>query len=130
MSLVRPEIRYRVLPLPCVQREAKKLLNPQQLAEGIALAKRLRFYPDVPDLKIEPCGGGMELRVESKALDRQGWLRAMFYIHEPSKTIYIVDLFWKKTNRVSVADLHRISHRIRQLKALFSAGGHPWKSRE
>jgi phage-related protein len=105
-------------------------LNPQQLAEGIALAKRLRFYPDVPDLKIEPCGEGMELRVESKALDQQGWLRAMFHIHDPSKTIYIVDLFWKKTNKVSVADLHRINHRIRQLKVLLSAGGHPWKSSE
>jgi hypothetical protein len=46
-------------------------LNPQQLAEGIALAKRLRYYPDVPDLRIEPCGEGMELRLESKALDQQ-----------------------------------------------------------
>ncbi len=112
MSPVRAETRYRVLPLPRVQREAKKLLTPQQLAEGIALAKRLRFYPDVPDLKIERCGDGMEIRLEGKALDQQGWLRAMFYIHEHSKTIYIVDLFWKKTNKVSIADLHRVNHRI------------------
>jgi phage-related protein len=113
-----------------VQREAKKLLSPQQLAEAIALARRLRFYPDVPDLSIEPCGDGIELRLESKALDQQGWLRAIFYPHDASKTIYIVDLFWKKTNRVSVADLHRINHRIRQLKSLLSAGAHPWKSGE
>jgi len=72
LSALRAKIRYRVLPLPRVQREAQKLLNPQQLAEGIALAKRLRFYPDVPDLKIEPCGEGMELRLESKALNQQG----------------------------------------------------------
>lgn len=72
----------------------------------------------------------MELRVESKAVDQQGWLRAIFYTHNPSKTIYIVDLFWKKTNRVSVADLHRINHRIRQLTALLDAGGHPWHSGE
>ncbi len=130
MSPLRAEIRYRVLPLPRVQREAKKLLTTQQLVEGITLAKRLRFYPDVPDLKIEPCGDGMELRLESKALNQQGWLRAMFYTHDRSKTIYIVDLFWKKTNKVSVADLHRINHRIRQLKCLLSAGGHPWKSAE
>jgi phage-related protein len=130
VSPLRAEIRYQVLPLPRVQREARKLLNPQQLAEGIALVKRLRYYPHVPDLKIEPCGDGMELRLESKALDRQGWLRAMFYTHDSTKTIYIVDLFWKKTNRVSVADLHRINHRIRQLKALLSTGGHPWKSGE
>ena len=130
MSSFRAEIRYRVLPLPRVQREAEKLLNPQQLAEGIALAKRLRYYPDAPDLKIEPCGEGMELRLESKALNQQGWLRAMFYTHDASKTIYVVDLFWKKTNRISVADLHRTNHRIRQLKALLSAGGDPWKSGE
>ena len=128
MSPLRAEIRYQVLPLPRVQREAKKLLTSKQLAEGIMLAQRLRFYPDVPDLKIEPCGDGMELRLESKALDQQGWLRAVFYTHESRKTIYIVDLFWKKTNKVSVADLHRINYRIRQLKSLLSGGGHPWKS--
>jgi len=60
----------------------------------------------------------MELRLESPAINPQGWLRAMFWVHEKSRTIYIVDLFWKKTNRVTVADLHRVNHRIiRQLKA-------------
>lgn len=130
MSPLRAEIRYRVLPLPRVQREAKKLLTSQQLAEGIALAKRLRFYPDVPDLSIEPCGDAMELRLESKSVDRQGWLRAMFYTHEASRTIYLVDLFWKKTNKVTVADFHRVNHRIRQLKSLLLAGGNPWRSGE
>ena len=42
----------------------------------------------------------MELRLESKSLDRQGWLRAMFFIDDRSKTVYIVDLFWKKTDRL------------------------------
>jgi len=72
----------------------------------------------------------MELRLESKSLDRQGWLRGMFFVHDKTKTIYIVDLFWKKTNKVSIADLHRINHRVRQLKSLLSAGGQPWKSDE
>lgn len=130
MSSLRAEVRYRVLPLPRVQREGKKLLSSQQLAEGLALTKRLRYYPDVPDLSIEPCGDGLELRLEGEAINRQGWLRAIFWTHDASKTIYIVDLFWKKTNKVSVADLHRINHRIRQLKALLSTGGHPWKSGE
>jgi len=130
VSALRPKIRYRVLPLPRVQREAKKLLTPRQLAEGIAVAKQLCYYPTVPQLSIEPCGEAIELRVESKSLDQQGWLRAMFLVDDRSKTIYIIDLFWKKTNKVSVADLHRINHRVRQLKSLLSAGGHPWKSGE
>jgi phage-related protein len=130
MKVLRPDTRYRVLPLPRVQREARRLLTSQQLAEGIALAKQLRYYPDVPRLSIEPCGEAMELRLESKSVNRQGWLRAMFFIDDRSKTIYIVDLFWKKTNRVSLADLHRVNHRVRQLKSLLSAGGHPWKSGE
>ena len=98
--------------------------------EGIAVAKQLQYYPDVPHLSIESCGEAMELRLESKSLDRQGWLRAMFFIDDRSKTVYIVDLFWKKTNKVSLADLHRVNHRVRQLKSLLSAGGHPWKSGE
>jgi phage-related protein len=130
VNALRRKARYRVLPLPRVQREAKKLLTRHQLAEGIALAKEPRYYPDVPMLGIEPCGDAMELRIESKSVDRQGWLRAMFYIHERGRTIYVVDLFWKKTNKVSIADLNRINHRVRQLRALLSRGGNPWRSGE
>src|SRR5437867_9526606 len=100
MSRQQSKARYRVLPLPLVQCEARKLLTPDQLWEAIALARRLRFYPDIPDLSIEPCGDGMELRLEDKAINRQGWLRAIFWVHEKSRTIYIVDLFWKKTNKI------------------------------
>ncbi len=119
---------YRLLPLPLVQREAKKLLTTVQLREGIKLVRQLRFYPAIPDLSIEPCGDGIELRVEGKTINQQGWLRAIFWVHTAGKSIYIVDLFWKKTNKVSVADVHRANHRIRQLKTLIAAGGHPWKS--
>lgn len=66
MSPLPSKVRYRVLPLPRVQREAKKLLTAQQLEEGISLVKQLRYYPDVPDLSIAPCGDGMELRLEGQ----------------------------------------------------------------
>lgn len=124
MSPLPAKVRYRVLPLPSVQRDGLKILTKGQLAEGIALAKRLRYYPDVPDLSIEHCGNGLELRIDGDAINRQGWLRAIFWPHDASRTIYIVDLFWKKTNRISVADLHRINYRIRQLKAQLSAAKH------
>ncbi len=117
MSSPKPKSNYRVLPLPIVQRDAKKLLTAQQLREGIGLVKGLRHYPGVPDLSIERCGEGLELRIESPAINSQGWLRAIFWIHEKSRTIYIVDLFWKKTNKVTVADLHRANFRIRHLGA-------------
>ncbi len=128
MDAVR--FNYRVLPLPCVQREAKKLLAKRQLREGIGLVKDLRHYPDVADLSIEPCGDGLELRVEAPEINKQGWLRAIFWIFEKSRTIYIADIFWKKTNKVSVADIHRSNRRIRLLKAQLAAGGNPWKSGE
>jgi hypothetical protein len=123
-----PEARYKVIPLRRVQQDAKKLLSPQQLAEGIALAKRLCFYPSIPELSIEPCGEAMELRLEGKAIDRRGWLRAMFYVHNPSKTIYIVDLFWKQTNTITLADKARTTHRVKQLKLLLAAAKSPPQS--
>jgi hypothetical protein len=126
MSTPKPKRHYRVLPLPRVQREAKKLLSAEQLREGIRLAKRLRFYPETSGLSLEPCGLGFELRLEHPEIGQQGWLRAIFWIHEGKKEIYVVDLFWKKSNRVSVADVHRANHRIRQLQLLLEAGGHPW----
>lgn len=128
MSSRRTASRYRVLPLPRVQREAKKMLTPQQLRESIELAKVLRYYPDVPDLSIEPCGSGMELRIEAGSTNVQGWLRAVFWIHEESRTIYIVDLFWKKTNSVSKADRLRAEDRIRRLRSQLVEGTVPWVS--
>jgi len=130
MSSLRAVVRYRVLPPPRVQKEGKKLLTVQQLAEGITISKQLRYYPDVPDLSIEPCGDGLELRLEGDTINQQGWLRSIFWVHDASKIFYIVDLFWKKTNRVSTADLHRINHRIRELKTLLAGGGQPWKSHQ
>ncbi len=95
------------------------------------MAKRLRFYPSDPELSYEPCGDGMELRVESPAtpsLKKQGWLRAIFWVHENSRVIYLVDLFWKKSNQIKPADVQRANHRIRLLKAQLEAGINPWKS--
>ena len=130
MSGVQAKARYRVLPLPRVQREAKKLLSKEQLREAIRLTKRLRFYPQIAELSVEPCGSGMELRIEHPAIGRQGWLRAIFWVHEEKKTIYVTDVFWKKTNKIAIADRVRSDHRIRQLNLLLSAGKAPWKSPE
>jgi len=67
----------------------------------------------------------MELRIEHPSIGKQGWLRAIFWIDERKKTIYIVDLFWKKTNAISPADKLRANQRIRGLKAALAAGKKP-----
>jgi phage-related protein len=119
-------VRFKVLPLPVVQKWAKKELSRLQLRAGIKLARQLRFYPNVPDLSLEPCGDGMELRIEHPEIGRRGWLRAIFWVDQESKTIYLVDLFWKKTNAISTADKLRANHRIRGLKVALVAGKKPW----
>jgi hypothetical protein len=68
---------YRVLPLPLAQKWAKKELSREQLRAGINLAQRLRFYPNISDLSIGPCGDGMELRIEHPTIGKQGWLRRL-----------------------------------------------------
>ena len=118
--------RYNVLPLPVVQKWAAKNLSVVQLREGIKLAKRLRFYPNVSDLKIERCGDGLKLEVEHPSIGQQGWLRAIFWIDEKSKTIYVVDIFWKKSNAISTADRLRANQRIRELKQALARGQRPW----
>ena len=118
--------QYKVFPLPVVQKWARKRLSVIQLREGIKLARRLRFYPDVPDLHIERCGDGMELRIEHPSIGKTGWLRAIFWIDEKAKTIYIVDLFWKKQNAISTADRLRANQRIRGLKQALADGHRPW----
>ncbi len=111
---------FKVIPLDSVKREAKKILNPQQLQAAIKLCKLLKHYPQDVGLDFGRCGDGFELRIDDPIISNQGWLRAAFWVHEKAKVIYIVDVFWKKTNRISQADLHRINHRIRQLKLALS----------
>jgi phage-related protein len=72
----------------------------------------------------------MELRVETPAANVQGWLRAIFWVHEKARTVYIVDLFWKKSNSISNADRLRANDRIRRLKKQLAGGGDPWTSAE
>ena len=68
----------------------------------------------------------MEVRIEHPEIGKRGWLRAIFWVEERSRTIYLVDLFWKKTNAISTADKLRANHRIRTLKAALVAGKRPW----
>ena len=124
--MLRHASTYKVLPLPVVQKTAKKILTTAQLRAAIREASALRFYPNVPDLHIKPCGEGMELVVEDPAIGKQGWLRAIFWVDEKAKTIYVVDLFWKKTNAISIADRLRADDRIRRLKAELKKGQKPW----
>ena len=118
--------RYKVLPLPIVQKTAKKILTSAQLRAAIREARTLRFYPSVPDLDIEPCGDGMEVRIEHPSIGQKGWLRAIFWIDEKAKVIYVVDLFWKKSNAISIADRMRANQRIRGLKQAIAASHRPW----
>ena len=124
--MLRHASTYKVLPLPVVQKTAKKILTTAQLRAAIREASALRFYPNVPDLHIKPCGEGMELVVEDPAIGKKGWLRAIFWVDEKAKTIYVVDLFWKKTNAISIADRLRADDRIRRLKAELKKGQKPW----
>ena len=126
LKMLRRASTYKVLPLPVVQKAAKKILTTAQLRAAIREAHALRFYPNVPDLNIKPCGEGMELVVEDPAIGKQGWLRAIFWVDEKARTIYVVDLFWKKTNAVSTADKLRADDRIRRLKAELKKGQKPW----
>jgi len=126
MSPIRPKGTYTVLPLPCVQREARKILTGEQLKAAIAIAKKLRNYPTDSTLDIGPCGDGMELRIQDGTIGAQGWLRATFWVDKPSRLIYVVDIFWKTTNKITLADIERTNHRIRQLKSQLSQGHRPW----
>ncbi len=108
--------KFRVVPLEAVRHEARKILAPQQLKVAIEHVKLLKFYLEDVGLDFGPCGDGFELRVNEPIISKQGWLRVGFWVCDKTKIIYIVDVFWKKENRISSADRLRIDHRIRKLR--------------
>jgi hypothetical protein len=108
------KVNYKVLPLPIVQKWARKKLSVVQLREGVKLVRLLKFYPVVPDLEIERCGDGWKLDIEHSSIGQQGWLRAIFWIDDKSKTIYVVHLFWK---RITPSRLQIASSRTSESRA-------------
>lgn len=119
---------FSVLPLPVVQRWAKTHLSKEQLLASINEVRTLESYPLNAQLDVSPCGDGFEFRFHNALVGRHGWLRAIFWVHNDSRRIFVVDLFWKKTNRISKADLARADVRIAKLKNLLARGEDPWKS--
>jgi hypothetical protein len=122
----KPPAKYTVLPLPLVQKSAKKILTDEQRVAAIRIAKRLEEYPDVAHLDLDRCGEGTRLAFDEPSINKQGWLRGIFWIDDKERVIYFVDLFWKKTNRIALADVIRANHRIRSLRAELAKGHRPW----
>ena len=122
----KPPQKYQVLPLPAVQKIAKKILNDEQRRAAINIAEQLEDYPNVQHLDLDNCGEGVRIAFRSPEINKQGWLRGIFWIDDKERIIYFVDLFWKKTNKIALADVIRANHRIRGLRAGLAKGIRPW----
>jgi phage-related protein len=57
-----------------------------------------------------------ELRLDDAELHQKN-LRVFFWVHDKSRTIWIVHAYWKKTNRLEDVVKRRVSKRIKDLKA-------------
>ena len=126
MKKLTPAPSYTVLPLPIVERTAKKILTTDQLRAAIRIAEQLEDYPNVPQLDICRCGEGIRLAFDSVEIRKQGWLRGIFWVDDKDRFIYFVHLFWKSTNKITFADVTRANYRIRQLRAELAQGIRPW----
>jgi hypothetical protein len=122
----KPPQKYQVLPLPLVEKAAKKILNDEQRRAAINIAEQLVDYPNVQHLDLDKCGEGIRIAFRSPEINKRGWLRGIFWIDDKKRVIYFVDLFWKKTNKIALADVLRANHRIRRLRAEIAKGIRPW----
>src|SRR5947207_14237570 len=96
--------QYKVFPLPVVQKWARKKLSVVQLREGIKLARVAQILSRCARSTYRTMWrwNGTPHRASFNRED--SWLRAIFWLDENAKTIYIVHLFWKKQNAISTAD--------------------------
>ena len=124
--MAKPPQKYQVLPLPIVEKAERKILNDEQRHAAIKIAEQLEDYPDVQHLDLDKCGEGIRIAFRSPEINKQGWLRGIFWIDDKERVIYFVDLFWKKTNKIALADVLRANHRIRRLRAELANGIRPW----
>ena len=122
----KPPQKYQVLPLPIVEKTARKILSDEQRRVAINIAEELEEFPNVQHLDLDKCGEGIRVAFRSPEINKRGWLRGIFWIDDKERIIYFVDLFWKKTNKIALADVTRANYRIRRLRAELAKGIRPW----
>src|SRR5438552_9513723 len=95
----RPHQKYQVLPLPIVEKAAKKILTDEERRAASNIAEQLENYPSVQHLDLDKCGEGIRIAFRSPEISKHGWLRGIFWIDDKERTIYFIDLFWKKNEQ-------------------------------
>jgi phage-related protein len=63
-----------------------------------------------------------ELRLHDGRLSHNGNLRVFFWVHDPSRTIWIVHGYWKKSQRLDEPVKKRVARRIRNLRGEIQDG--------
>ncbi len=66
-----------------------------------------------------------EYRIRGKLLSHGGNLRVFFWVHDPSRTIWVAHAYWKKSQRIAEAVKRRVARRIRNLQGQIQDGDIP-----
>ena len=66
-----------------------------------------------------------ELRLHDARLSHGGNLRVFFWVHDPSRSIWVIHGYWKKTQRLSEAVKRRVARRIKALQGQIQDGTLP-----
>jgi phage-related protein len=125
---------FKVRPTRQVRRESEQLFQtPRESLWVIAQLKLLRHWPmdarqqqllgtSLDFSKVHHHGQTFyELRLDDERLHQRN-LRMFFWVHESSRTIWIIHGYWKKTRRLDEAVKSVVSRRIKLLEAGLSDG--------
>lgn len=122
---------FRVRPTARAMRESRVgelFQHDQERLWVLAQLRLLRHWPldwarqnelaiDLDFSKVDHDGYTFyELRLRDGRLSHNKNLRVFFWVHDESRTIWIVHGYWKKTQRIEESVKRRVVRRIREIK--------------
>lgn len=123
---------YSVRPTRQARRSGKKLLKPSELYWVIGLLRLLRHWPGLTDEKFQndldfekiTTNGAeyYELRIEDSSVLSRRNLRVFFWIDQDTRTIWIVDAYWKKTQKLETSVRLRVARKVNAARAAIQDG--------
>lgn len=129
---------FRVRPIPAAVRESKVGKLFQDHGEQQWVFDQLRMLSHWPphlfdrevvgrDLDIERITHGSvsfyEYRLDDARLRRRN-LRVFFWVHDDSRTIWVIHGMWKKTQKIGDEVKCRVARRVRELQGLLQEMNH------
>lgn len=125
---------FSVKPTRFARRTGKSILKADELAQVLDQLRLLRYWPPIEhqaqfesDLDYSKLThrGQVFYELRFDYIRPRSELRVFFWVHDEKETIWIVDAYWKKTQKLEASVKEKVARRVRTVRGAIQDGMEP-----